>query len=144
MILQSGKIYQRHYFSDSMMLPTLQIKGTAQIYVSNQGTKPQSISEMVLEEDFENDAINTVIAMTRWIAAVYDTGSTVYEMGLVESPYIAKKAHQDIENQVATKEAQTGLIRPLREMVLAENSGASDYVKSKAQEIEELAAQLRD
>lgn len=57
--------------------------------------------------------------------------------------YIAKKAHQDIENQVATKEAQTGLIRPLREMVLAENSGASDYVKSKAQEIETLAAQLR-
>lgn len=90
MILQSGKIYQRHYFSDSMMLPTLQIKGTAQIYVSNQGTKPQSISEMVLEEDFENDAINTVIAMTRWIVAVYDTGSTVYEMGLVESPYSAK------------------------------------------------------
>lgn len=57
--------------------------------------------------------------------------------------YIAAKAHKDIENQVATKEAQTGLIRPLREMVLAENSGASEYVKSKAQEIETLAAQLR-
>lgn len=90
MILQSGKIYQRHYFADSMMLPTLQIKGTAQIYVSNQGTKPTSISEMVLEEDFENGKINTVIAMTRWIAAVYTTGSEVYEMGLVESPYNAK------------------------------------------------------
>lgn len=57
--------------------------------------------------------------------------------------YIAKKERQNIENQVATKEAKTGLIRPLREIVLAENSGASDYVKSKAQEIEELAAQLR-
>lgn len=90
MILQSGKIYQRRYFVDSMMLPTLQIKGTAQIYVSNQGTKPTSISEMVLEEDFENDTINTVIAMTRWIAAVYSDGSSVYEMGLVESPYVAK------------------------------------------------------
>ena len=28
-------------------------------------------------------------------------------------------------------------------MVLAENSGASDYVKAKAQEIEDLAKQLR-
>ena len=55
--------------------------------MSNQGTKPTSISEMVLEEDFENDTINTVIAMTRWIAAVYSNGSSVYEMGLVESPY---------------------------------------------------------
>lgn len=57
--------------------------------------------------------------------------------------YIAKKAHKDIENQVASLEASSGLIRPLREMVLAENSGASEYVKSKAQEIEDLAAQLR-
>ena len=57
--------------------------------------------------------------------------------------YIAKKERQNIENQVAKKEAETGLIRPMREMVLAENSGASEYVKSKAQEIEELAAQLR-
>ena len=57
--------------------------------------------------------------------------------------YIAKKERQNIENQVAKKEAETGLIRPMREMVLSENSGASDYVKSKAQEIEELAAQLR-
>ena len=57
--------------------------------------------------------------------------------------YIAKKAHKDIENQVASLEASSGLIRPLREMVLAENSGASEYVKSKAQEIEELAEHLR-
>ena len=31
----------------------------------------------------------------------------------------------------------------MREMVLAENSGASDYVKAKANEIEDLAKQLR-
>ncbi len=40
-------------------------------------------------------------------------------------------------------EAKTGLTRPLRELVLAENSGASDYVKAKAQEIEALAEELR-
>ena len=48
-----------------------------------------------------------------------------------------------IEEQVAKMEAETGLTRVMREMVLAENSGASDYVKAKANEIEELAKQLR-
>ena len=48
-----------------------------------------------------------------------------------------------IEEQVAKLEAETGLTRVIREMVLAENSGASDYVKAKAQEIEGLAKQLR-
>ena len=48
-----------------------------------------------------------------------------------------------LEEQVAKLEAETGLTRVMREMVLAENSGASDYVKSKANEIEDLAKQLR-
>lgn len=47
------------------------------------------------------------------------------------------------EEQVRVLEAQTGLTRAVRELVLAENSGASEYVKSKAQEIETLAAPLR-
>lgn len=57
--------------------------------------------------------------------------------------YIAKKERKLLEAQVASLEAVSGLIRPMREMVLAENSGASEYVKSKAREIEELAEQLR-
>ena len=48
-----------------------------------------------------------------------------------------------LEEQVAKLEAETGLTRVMREMVLSENSGASDYVKAKANEIEELAKQLR-
>lgn len=87
MLLKSGKIYQRKYFADSYMLPTLQIKGSAQVYVSNQDEKPESTDDMLLEEGFENDKINTVIAMTRWICVVFDGDSKVYEMGLVESPY---------------------------------------------------------
>lgn len=47
------------------------------------------------------------------------------------------------EEKVRALENETGLTRVMREMVLAENSGASDYVKAKAQEIEELAKQLR-
>ena len=48
-----------------------------------------------------------------------------------------------LEEQVAKLEVETGLTRVMREMVLAENNGASDYVKAKAQEIEDLAKQLR-
>ena len=48
-----------------------------------------------------------------------------------------------LEEQVAKLEAETGLTRVIREMVLAENSGSSDYVKAKANEIENLAKQLR-
>ena len=48
-----------------------------------------------------------------------------------------------LEEQVAKLEAETGLTRIMREMVLTENSGASDYVKAKANEIEDLAKQLR-
>ena len=87
MILEPNKIYKRQYFADSLMCPTLEIKGTAEIYVSNSGTKPASVDEMVLETDFENGKVNTVIGMTRWICAVYEEGSEVREMGLISSPY---------------------------------------------------------
>ena len=48
-----------------------------------------------------------------------------------------------LEEKVSKLEEETGLTRVMREMVLAENSGASDYVKAKANEIEYLAKQLR-
>ena len=48
-----------------------------------------------------------------------------------------------LEERVAKLEAETGLTRVMREIVLAGNSGASDYVKAKANEIEDLAKQLR-
>ena len=57
--------------------------------------------------------------------------------------YVTEIPEPTIEEQVAKLEAETGLTRIMREMVLAENSGASDYVKAKAQEIEDLAKQLR-
>ena len=48
-----------------------------------------------------------------------------------------------VQEKVLALEVQTGLTRTLRELVLAENSGASDYAKQQAQEIETLAAPLR-
>lgn len=53
-------------------------------------------------------------------------------------------AEPSTQEQVQALEAQTGLTRTLRELVLAENSGASDYVKQQAREIEFLAAPLRE
>ena len=53
------------------------------------------------------------------------------------------KPEPTLEEQVAKLESETGLTRVIREMVLAENSGSSDYVKAKAKEIEDLAKQLR-
>ena len=57
--------------------------------------------------------------------------------------YVTEIPEPTLEEQVAKLEAETGLIRVMREIVLAENSGASDYVKAKANEIEDLAKQLR-
>lgn len=48
------------------------------------------------------------------------------------------------QEQVHSLESQTGLTRAVRELVLAGNSGASDYVRAQAQEMEALAAPLRE
>ena len=47
------------------------------------------------------------------------------------------------EEKVQALETETGLTRAVRELVFADNSGASDYVKAKAAEIEALAEGLR-
>lgn len=60
-----------------------------------------------------------------------------------ESQLDLTNTNAKIEEQVSKLEAETGLTRVMREMVLTENSGASDYVKAKANEIEDLAKQLR-
>ena len=57
--------------------------------------------------------------------------------------YAPAKPESTLEEQVIKIEMETGLTRVMREMVLAENSGASAFVKTKAQEIEDLAKQLR-
>lgn len=87
MILESGKIYLRKYYpKETTILPTLELKGNVEVYVSNSGPKPADTSEMLLCDEFENDKVNSVIGMTRWIAVVYSSGSSANEMGLVENP----------------------------------------------------------
>ena len=87
MIMESGKVYLRKFYpQETTILPTLELKGDVQVYVSNNGTKPTDISEMLLCEEFETDKINSVIGMTRWIAFVYSDGASANEMGLIENP----------------------------------------------------------
>ncbi len=58
--------------------------------------------------------------------------------------YAPAKPAPTVKEQVQALETQTGLTRAVRELVLAEGSGASAYVKQQAQEIEALAAPLRE
>ena len=50
---------------------------------------------------------------------------------------------QVIKNKVIDLEYKYNMCRWQREIILAENSGASDYTKTKAREIEDLAEGLR-
>ena len=75
---------------------------------------------------------------------IKETDRPIENCAWADTPeYIAQKHRQDLENQVAGLEASTGLIRPLREGILAEGSVYSEYTKNKAQEIENLARELR-
>lgn len=60
---------------------------------------------------------------------------TIVEQAPQKEPTTAEK--------VQILEQKTGLTRAVRELVLAENSGVSDYARAKAQEIEALANPLR-
>ena len=55
----------------------------------------------------------------------------------------AAAAAPTVQERVQAQEVRTGLTRAVRELVLSENSGASEYVRKQAQEIEVLAAPLR-
>lgn len=93
-----------------------------------------NINDIVNKEDFTKAAIACNKAGDRHIEQF---GS---DFIIVANPVPKEPT---LEEQVAKMEAETGLTRVMREMVLAENSGASDYVKTKAQDIEDLAKQLR-
>lgn len=88
MLMESGKIYQRKYFKDSLLCPTLEIKGTATVYVSNKSEKPNDVSEMSELQNIEANSLLVMTGMTKWIAVSYSSGTEVYEMGLIKCPYI--------------------------------------------------------
>ena len=92
------------------------------------------IGQIVNEENYTEAAVFCNKSQDRHIALV----DGVYK--IVANDPMPEPTKEEI---VANMEAETGLTRAVREMVLAENSGASEYVKAKAQEIEDLAKELR-
>lgn len=58
--------------------------------------------------------------------------------------YAPAKPEPTLEEQVSSLEQTYGMTRWQREGILAEGSLYSDYTKSKAQEIEDLAKELRE
>lgn len=58
--------------------------------------------------------------------------------------YAPAKPELTIEEQVSSLEQTYGMTRWQREGILAEGSLYSEYTKSKAQEIEDLAKELRE
>ena len=58
--------------------------------------------------------------------------------------YVTEIPEPTIEEQVSSLEQTYGMTRWQREGILAEGSLYSDYTKAKAQEIEDLAKQLRE
>lgn len=81
------------------------------------------------------------------VAENHNKGYEIKETETALEAWGHTKEEQDrinLESQVAMMEGQTGLIRPMRENILAEGSAYSDYTKQKAQEIEDLAQELRN
>ena len=66
------------------MLPSIEISEGVEVYVSDQGTKPSSISEMIKLDGLKANKINAIYSNTRWIAV---TNGDAYEIGLVTSPF---------------------------------------------------------
>lgn len=75
---------------------------------------------------------------------IKETDRPIENFEFADTPeYIAKKERQQLEQQVSDLEIKYGMNRWQREIILAYGSTASDYSKSKAQEIEDLAENLR-
>lgn len=84
-----------------------------------------------------NEAFYKSIGMTKQdVELAYDGSWYLYG-------YAPAKPAPTIEEQVKAKEQEYKMNRWEREIILAENSGASEFSKAKAQEIEDLAKQLR-
>ena len=99
------------------------------------------------------NAKNTTFKIGQKFNKTYPVAAAIWcnannaEIKLIGGKYTIVEQNHPKEPTTAEKvqilEQRTGLTRAVRELVLADNSGASDYVRAKAQEIEALANPLR-
>lgn len=95
MIMESGKIYLRKHYKNYILCPSIQTTDDIKVYVSDSSSKPNSINEMVELGEVRKNYINTIMADCRWIAVTYSNGE-VYEMGLIQYPFITELEQQII------------------------------------------------
>ena len=75
---------------------------------------------------------------------IKETDRPIENFEFADTPkYLAEKERQQVIEEVSALEQKYNMYRWQREMILAEESTASDYAKEKAQEIEDLAEVLR-
>ena len=90
--------------------------------------------------------IGQKIDRTRYTAAAVWCNQNGAHLEVDDGDYVivANRAYvPTAQERLTLLERQTGLSRAVRELVLAEQSGASDYARQKARELEALAAELR-
>lgn len=92
----------------------------------------------------ETKQVNIVAGkMVKLLGAVEMEVEQAYNGAWYVKGYAPAKPEPTLEEQVYALESQYQMTRWQREGILAEGSLYSDYTKAKAQEIEDLAAELR-
>ena len=102
-------------------------------------------NKIVLFDEDKNKLKRTISFMPQYKdLEIKETNKPIENFEFADTPeYIAKKEYQQLVDEINILEKQYQMNRWQREMILAEGSTASDYVKEKAQEIEDLAEVLR-
>lgn len=102
--------------------------------------------KIVLFDEDKNKLQKTISFMPQYKdLEIKETDRPIENFEWADNPeYIAKKQRQELIDEVNNLERQYNMFRWQREMILANNSSASEYAKEKAQEIEDLAEVLRN
>lgn len=117
---------EEFYKSIGMELMDVELAYNGQYYPAGQA--PEKPKTDILREELSEQ--QNILSSTDWYAIRYaDSG--------VEIPADIKAKRQAARERIDEIRAE------LKELVLTDNSGSSEYVKGKAQEIEALATELR-
>ncbi|MBR4592127.1 MAG: hypothetical protein IKO35_02855 [Elusimicrobiaceae bacterium] len=102
-------------------------------------------NQIVLHDTDRNRLVTTLKYMPQYAGLeIQETQRPIENGEWADTPqYIAQKQIAQIAAQVTDLEVNTGLLRPIREMVLTGGVTVSAYVRQQIQEIETLAVALR-
>lgn len=103
MLLEPDKIYPTYRICKFLMMPSLEVTEGVSVYTSDDGMKPSSIDDMVLDEGIIDNQINSFITVPRWIAVTYSNEDSVaYECGLLTNPFSDKIIKTDTKPEDIT------------------------------------------